>query len=353
MTDQETLAPPPRTDHEPHEIPPPVALLHILSGMMTARMVQVAARLGLADMVTDSPRTSAELAAEAGTHAPTLYRLLRGLASIGIFVEDEEGRFSHTPLSTFLRSDVQGSMRDLAQMWGDDWRWNTWRELDYSIETGEKGFDHLYGTSLWEYFANDNHAAGELFGRAMTSFSEGVNMPIVSSYDFSSAGKLVDIGGAHGGFLRHILTAYPNLTATLFDLPSVIETVREQSIEPELRDRYTLVAGDFMESAPSGGDTYLMKFILHDWDDEHCIRILRNVRNAMHDGARLLIVEMVIPEANVPFFGKILDMEMLVVLGGRERTEEEFRRLLEASGFRLDRIVPTPSPFSVIEGIPV
>jgi hypothetical protein len=329
--------------------PPPVAILNILSGMMTARMVQVAAELGLADLVTDMPRNSVELALAAGAHAGSIRRLMRGLASIGIFAEDENGRFSHTPLSTFLRSNVHGSMRDMARMWGDAWRWETWGELKRSIVTGGKAFDTIYGKSLWEYFAQDNPASGRLFGEAMTSFSEGLNVPVASSYDFSSAGALVDVGGAHGGFLRVILGLHPGLHATLFDLPQVIDGARDIIAGSGFADRIALASGSFLDAVPPG-DTYLLKFILQDWDDDAARTILGNCRTAMNPGGRVLIVEMVIPPGNDPFFGKILDIEMMVVLGGKERTGEEFRALLESAGLRLSRIVPAPSSlFSIIE----
>ncbi len=335
-----------------HEPPPPIVVLNLLSGMMTARAVQVAAKLGIADLLQDGPQSATALAAATGTHAPSLYRLLRALASLGLFSEVEAGVFAQTTLSTFLASDVHGSMRDMARMWGDSWRWQSWGDLDYSIQTGRPAFDHLHGKNLWQYFAEDDPAAGRLFSMAMTSFSEGVTEPVVTAYDYSSFRTVVDVGGAHGSLIRAILRRNPALRGILFDLPPVIQGAHEPIAEAGLAERCALVAGDFFTAVPSGADAYMLKFILHDWDDDHCVQILGNCRRAIRPTGRVLVVDQVLAPGNAPSFGKILDLEMLTILTGRERTEEEFAALFRASGFRLTRVVPTASPLSIIEGIP-
>jgi hypothetical protein len=335
-----------------HEPPPPVVILNLLSGMMTARAVQVAANLGIADLLQDGPQSVTALAEATGTHAPSLYRLLRALASLGLFSEVDAGIFAQTTLSTFLASDVHGSMRDMARMWGDSWRWRAWGDLAYSIQTGRPAFDHLHGKNLWEYFAEDDPAAGRLFSMAMTSFSEGVTGPVVTAYDYSAFNTVVDIGGAHGGLIRAILRLNPAVRGILFDLPPVIEGARDRIAEDGLTDRCALVAGDFFAEVPAGADAYMMKFILHDWDDDHCVQILRNCRRAIVPTGLVLVVDQVLAPGNAPSFGKILDLEMLTILTGRERTEAEFAALFQAGGFRLTRVVPTASPLSIIEGVP-
>lgn len=335
-----------------HQVPPPVVLLNILSGMMSARALQVAARFDIADQLKNGPVSVTDLAAVTNTNPTALYRLLRALASLGIFQETGEGVFAQTDLSHFLRSDVPGSMRNMARMWGEDWRWETWGEMAYSIQNARPAFDHIYGKNLWHYFGEDNSAAGRLFSLAMTAFSESVNHPVVEAYDFSTFKRVADIGGAHGSLLKAILETNPALEGILFDLPPVVESAREPLREAGLADRVELSGGDFFQNIPTGADAYLLKFIIHDWADLECIQILKNSRKVMQPDSRLLIIEQIVPEGNEPSFSKILDLEMLVVLTGKERTEAEFRSLLAETGFKLARIVPTHSPFSIIEAIP-
>lgn len=331
---------------------PPHAVIHdILSGMMIARATHVAAELGVADLLRDGARSVDDLAQATGTHAPSLYRLLRALASYGIFAEIEARRFEQTPASHLLRSDVEGSLRDFSRMMGDAWRWKTWRELGHSVRTGECAFLRgNQGLSLWDYLGL-HPESGELFSRAMSSFGASLTQPILDAYDFSSFGSVADIGGAHGSMLAAILDKHPGLRGVLFDLPPVIE--RAHAVFPaELADRCELVAGDFFESVPRGAGAYVLRLVVHDWDDEHVLGILRSCRRAMRPDARLLVIEQIVPPGNDMHYAKLLDLEMLVVLGGRERTEAEFRSLFEAAEFDVTRIVPTASPFFVIEGAP-
>lgn len=342
-------------NHQPPATPqlsPSVVLLNMLSGMMTARALQVAAKFGIADHLKDSPKSVTDLAAVTGTDAPSLYRLLRALASQGIFSEVGEMVFAQSPLSHYLRSDVPGSMRDMARMWGDDWHWAACGEMAYSVKNGQPAFDHLYGKNLWQYFGEDNSTASHLFSTAMTSFSESVNQPIVEAYDFSTFHELVDVGGGHGSLLRAILEVNSDLRGILFDLPPVVQSAQAAFRGADLGKRTMLAGGDFFQEIPPDADAYMLKFILHDWSDSKSFEILQNCRYAMRPDSRLLIVEQIIPAGNEPFFGKILDLEMLVVLTGKERTASEFKDLLDASGFKLTRIIPTHSPFSIIEALP-
>jgi hypothetical protein len=331
-------------------VPPPDAILmQMLFGALMQKSICIAARLGIADMLAEEPQTADDLAARTGTHAPSLYRLLRTLASIGIFAENAEQKFELTPLAEPLRSDAPNSLLDFAIMMGEDWIWRASGELMYSVRTGGIAHDKVQGMSSFEFFT-ENREAGKVFNRAMTNLSLTVIPAIVEAYDFSGVSKLVDIAGGHGSLLAGVLKAHPPLRGVLFDLPAVIKGAEGLLENEGVRSRVDLVTGDFFNSVPAGADAYMMKHIIHDWDDEHSINILRNIHSAMDASGKVLIVEAVVPEGNEPSPSKALDLLMLVMEGGKERTRDEYRNLLEASGFKLTRIVPTKSPMSVIEG---
>jgi hypothetical protein len=329
--------------------PPDVILLQMLFGAQMQRSVCLAARLGIPDLLAEKAQTAEELAAETGTHAPSLYRLLRTLASIGVFTEDVVKRFELTPISALLRGDVPNSVRDFAVMMGEDWIWQAWGELPYSVETGGVAHEKAQGMGSFEFFQK-NAEAGKVFNAAMTNFTRAIIPAFVEAYDFSGVNRLVDVAGGHGLLLAGVLKANPHLQGVLFDLPFVIEGARGLLDEEGLSDRVELVSGNFFESVPAGADAYVMKHIVHDWDDESSIKILKNIRSAMSENGKVLIVEMVVPEGNEPHPSKALDITMLVMEGGKERTKGEYGNLLEASGFRLTRVIPTKSPYSVIEG---
>jgi O-methyltransferase domain/Dimerisation domain len=339
------------TDTTP-PVPPDAVLLQMLFGAVAQRSVYVAARLGIPDLLRERPRSAEELATSTGVHAPSLYRLLRTLASMGVFTEIAERRFELTPISGLLRSDAPDSLRDFALMMGEDWMWQAWGELPYSVSTGGVAHEKAQGMSSFEYFQK-NGAAGKVFNAAMTNFTRAVIPVLLEAYDFSGINVLADVAGGHGLLLASILKANPHLRGVLLDLPFVIEGARTLLAEEGVGDRVEAVPGNFFESVPGGADAYMMKHILHDWDDESSIRILRNVRAAMSGKGRVLIVEMVVPEGNEPHPSKALDILMLLMEGGKERTREEYGALLETSGFRLTRVVPTKSPYCVIEGAPV
>lgn len=329
--------------------PPNAVLMQRLFGALMHRCIGVAAKLGIADLLHEKPQTAAELAEKTGTHAPSLHRVLRTLASTGIFSETADRRFELTPIAALLRSDTPNSMRDYAIMINDDCFWQAFGELMYSVETGGAAHEKVQGMSTFDFFAR-NKEAGEVFNRGMTSLSRPVIPAVVGAYDFSGVGRLVDVAGNHGMFLAGILKANPHLQGVLVDLPHVIAGAGELLEREGVNGRVELVTGDFFESVPAGGDAYMMKSILHDWDDERCVQILRNIRSAMREDGKLLIVEMVVPEGNEPSPSKPIDLIMLLMEGGKERTGDEFGRLLEAAGFRLTRIIPTRSPYSIIEG---
>lgn len=331
-------------------VPPPDAvLMQMLFGAQMQRSVCLAARLGLPDLLAEGTQTAEELAAKTGTHAPSLYRLLRTLASIGVFAENAEKEFELTPISALLRGGAPNSMRDFAVMMGEEWIWQAWGELPYSVKTGGVAHEKAQGMGSFEFFQK-NAEAGKVFNAAMTNFTRAIIPAFVEAYDFSGVNKLVDVAGGHGLLLAGVLKANPHLRGVLFDLPFVLEGAGGLLAEEGVSDRVELVSGNFFESVPAGADAYMMKHIIHDWDDEGSIKILRNIRSAMDENGKILIVEMVVPERNEPHPSKALDILMLVMEGGKERTKDEYEKLLEASDFSLTRVITTKSPYSVIEG---
>ena len=340
------------TEHrQPNASSPPLdaILMQMLFGGLMQQSISVAAKLGIADLLSDQPRTAAELAASTGTHEPSLYRVLRMLASAGIFMETADRRFELTPLASLLRSDAPNSMRDVAIMQGEDWNCRNTIELLHCVRTGATGQEKAHGMNLFEYLARHREDE-DVFSRAMTNLSLSVVPAIVEAYDFSGVSKLVDVAGGHGLLLAGILKANPQVRGVLFDQPSVVEGAGALLEKEGVRGRVELVPGDFFESVPQGADAYIMKHIIHDWDDEGSVKILQNIREAMKGDGKVLIVEMVVPEGNEPSPAKVMDVQMLIATGGKERTESEYRGLLESSGLRLNRVVPTRSSFSVIEG---
>ena len=333
-------------------LPPPVAMLQLITGGWISQIIYVAAKLGIADLLATEAKSVDELAGETGVEAKSLYRVLRALASLGIFAEGESRRFKQTPGSSCLQSEVQGSMRAMAILFGEDWHYRPWGDVLHSVSTGQSAFKHSFGLPLFPYLAQDEVAA-KVFDEAMTSGSAPANDAIAAACDFPLTGELVDIGGGHGSLIRTFLRLNPKLQGTLFDQPSVIEGARPHFEAAQLAERCKLVGGNFFESVPAGGDAYLLKFIIHDWDDEAAIKILSNIRRAVTWRVRILVVENVIPAGNRPSFGKLQDVEMLVITGGRERTEAEFRILFDTAGFKLTRVIATKSSMSIVEGVKV
>jgi SAM-dependent methyltransferase len=319
-------------------------LARLLSGYWYTQTIYVAAKLGLAELLKDNPRTVQELAEATGTKPRALYRLLRALASIGIFAEDQ-GQFSMTPLAKCL---LEPSTKAMATMRGE-FQYRAWGELLYSVQSGKSAFEKVYGKPIFDFFS-DNPETGKLFDQAMTGVHGRETDAMLEAYDFSRIGTLADIGGGNGSVITAILRRYPAMRGILFDLPTVVVRTKANIEAAGLADRCQVIAGNVFESAPPEGDAYLMRHIIHDWDDEKSLAILRNCRKVMRHGGKLLVVEGLISPGNEPSVSKFFDLAMMVLPGGMERTEEEYRLLFEAAGFRLTKIMPTSTWVSVIEG---
>jgi hypothetical protein len=331
------------------EMPPEAFLTNVAFGALMTQALAVAAKHGVADLLKDGAKPVSELAAATATDEQALYRILRSLASIGIFTETAPRAFANTPYSEPLRSDVPGSFRNGAIFMGASWHWNVWGQMDYSAKTGKPAWAHTHGVEVFDYFfQNPEHA--EIFNGAMTDMSVATAPVVVEAYDFSGIETLADIAGGHGYLLSQILRANPQLKGILFDLPHVLTGADPMLEAQTVADRVERRPGDFFVEVPPA-DAYIMKHIIHDWDDERSAAILKNIRAAMKDDGRLLIVETIVPETSEPHYSKLLDLEMLTSPGGRERTANEYEALLAESGLRLTRIVPTRSPFSIIEAV--
>jgi len=322
-------------------------LLRQMTGGWITQAIYVASDLGIADLLAQGPQTADELARSTKTHSASLYRVLRALASVGIFAEDEDGRFSLTPLAESLRTDRPNSLRAFGIMLGAEF-YQSWGNLLYSVQTGEAGFQKRYGVPFFQYMTEHPERHG-IYDTAMMVHGIAETEPMLDAYDFSSFGTVVDVGGGNGRLLAAILERHPGIEGILFDLPAVVERSRSIISDLGLSGRCRIMGGDFFRSVPAA-DGYVLRHIVHDWDDNDAAAILRNCRDAMNPGGRILVVETVIPPLNEPCFGKWLDLMMLIV-GGRERTEEQYRRLFRQAGLTLSRIVPTAHEVSVIEGV--
>lgn len=322
-------------------------LMELSIGGWFTQAISVAADLGIADLLIDGPRTAEELAEDTNAHSDALYRILRALASVGIFTEDEDGRFSLTPIAENLRSDVPYSLRPFAIMSGAEF-YQSWGSLMYSAKNGKEGFDKTYGRPFFQYMVEhpDRHA---IYDKAMMVHGIAETEPMLDAYDFSAFETVMDIGGGNGLMLAAILNRFPTVKGILFDLPAVADRAKESFSDPDLSDRCKVVGGDFFTLVPSA-DVYVLRHIIHDWNDDDAITILRNCCKAMNPDGRVLLVETVIPPLNEPCFGKWLDLMMLIV-GGRERTEEQYRRLLPQAGLKLNRIIPTSHEISIVEAV--
>jgi hypothetical protein len=325
------------------------ALWRMTNEYQVSQAIHVAASLGVADHLREGPKSVDELAAATRSHGPSLYRLLRALASVGIFVETE-GRFALTSLAEYLRSDVPGSVQAWATMIGRPYAWSTWSSLLHSVATGEPAFPALHGMSAWEYRAA-HPDEGAIFDAAMNALATTAAAAVVGGYDFSSIGVLADIGGGQGELLAGLLAANPSMRGILFDQPHVVAGAGSVLADAGVADRCEVISGSFFAAVPSGADAYLLKSVIHDWDDPSAVAILRQCRTVVPASGTLLLVEYLVRPGNEPDPLKFRDLMMLVMVGGRERTAEDFRRLLAEAGFRLTEIVPA-APYHVIVGVP-
>jgi hypothetical protein len=328
-------------------------IAQMLTGYWVSQMIYVAAKLDLAGLLKNGPRSADDLARDTSTHPRSLYRLLRGLASLGVFAEGEARQFSMTPPAEALLDGVPGSQRAMALMTGEE-HYLSWSELLYCVQTGKIGFEKLYGMRPFD-FLSTHPEQGAIFDAAMTSVHGKESPAALAAYDFSTIKLLVDVGGGNGSLISATLEKHPALRGILFDLAPVIERSVRNLERAGLSGRCQCMAGSFFESLPPGADAYMLRHIIHDWSDDESVHILRNCRQAIgtNPAGRVLVLETVIPPGNEPMFGKLLDLNMLVIPGGLERTEGEYRELFAAAGFRLSRIVPTETEISVIEGLPV
>ena len=336
------------------QIPPSFTLFTMVTGYYVSCAIYVVAKLGLADHMSEGPRRVDDLAAATGTHAPSLKRVLRLLASVGVFTEEADGRFALTPIGACLRAGVPGSMRAAALLFGGVTQ-QAWGDLRRSVETGEPAFRRVFGMDSFDYMAQHPDEAAN-FDAAMADFTKRIATAVVAAYDFSPFRRIVDVGGGNGALLAGILKANLSLAGALFDLPQVADRAIAPMCELGLADRCEIVGGDFFTAVPGDGDAYLLKHVIHDWNDDRAAEILRNCRRAMGAEAKLLILEGVYPpridQSDESRGAAANDVNMLVCTGGRQRSEAEFRNLYEAAGFKLTRILPTETPVKVIEGIP-
>jgi SAM-dependent methyltransferase len=331
-----------------HDVPPPAAMMGLITGYWVSQAVGVVARLGVADHLGGGPRSSDELAEAVHADPEALYRVLRLLASLGVFTEVAPRTFALTPLGEVLRSDAPGSVRNFAITETAPGHWLPWGRLHDSVRTGRPMAREALGMGLFDWYAQNPEEAG-FFNAAMANLSALAADELVRVYDASAAGTVADVGGAHGLLLAAVLRANPAARGILFDLPHVIATAADAVAAAGLSDRCELVSGDFFEAVPEGANLHLLKQVVHDWDDERATRLLQNCHRALRPAGKLVLVEMVLPEDNRRSPAQAMDLNMLVMLGGRERTEEEYRCLLQEAGFRLEQVIPTHSPFSVIE----
>jgi SAM-dependent methyltransferase len=329
------------------EAPPPSEVLtQMMGGYWISQAIYVAAELGVADLLADGPRTATELAELTGGQGDALYRVLRALASIGVFTEDPMRRFGLSALGERLRTTVPGSQRGFAIMNGAE-LYRSWGHLLDAVRTGEEGFRSAFGVPVFQYLAERPDRA-KVFDSGWAAAHGGETEPMLDAYDFSGFRSVVDIGGGNGSLLAGLLRRHPSVEGTLFDLPGVVERARASLTDPGLRNRLRFAAGDFFESVPPDADAYIMRHVIHDWQDPEAVTILRNCRDAMKAEAKLLLVEFVVPAGSGPSFGKWLDLMMLIA-GGRERTEEEYAGLLTQAGLRLTRVVPTAHDIGLVE----
>jgi O-methyltransferase domain/Dimerisation domain len=325
-------------------------MLQILNGAHVAGAVSCLAQLGIPDLVEKGPKSAEELAKQIGAQPEALYRLMRATACVGVLSEGPDGKFSETPLSAVLRSNAKPNLRAFAMMGGSEWHGRGWSDLEYCVKTGKQALEHLYGTHVFEFFKQRPEQA-QIFNDAMTNLSTIDGPAVADAYNFDGIGSIVDVAGGHGLLLAIILQKNPKLRGTLYEEAHVIAGAPNGPLKPVM-DRCTLLSGDMFASVPAGADAYLMKHIIHDWPDDMCVKLLKACRQSVNAGGKLLVVDSVIHPGNEFSPSKFLDLQMLIFPGGRERTEKQFRDLFTASGWKLNRIIPTAAVDSIVEGVP-
>jgi hypothetical protein len=330
--------------HDDRELPT-VALRRLTNGYQVTQAIHVAATLGIADLLRNGPRDSDALARQTASHAPSLQRVLRALASVGVLQEDDDGRFALTAIGECLRSDAAEPVGAWAAFVGRPYHWQAWGALLHGVRSGERPFDSVHGTDAWDYRAG-HPEEGAIFDAAMTDIMRRANAHLMAAYEFGRFGTVVDVGGGRGAFLGAVLETNPQMRGILLDQPHVVEGA-------VVNERCEVVGGSFFDAVPEGADAYLLKAVLHDWEDDDALAILARCRAAIPDHGALLVVERDLGEPNDNADAKFSDLNMLVGLGGRERTRDEFARLFARGGFALERTTPTAIGLSVFEGRPV
>ncbi len=332
-----------------NDFSPQLVLQQLIQGAQITQALYVVAKLGIADLLKDGPRSSEELAQTTATHAPSLYRLLRLLTAVGIFTEGDIHHFALTSLGSYLQTDVPGSMRNAVLFAGEESCWRVLGALLHSVETGEPACKHVLGVTSWEYTAQHAEAA-KVFNKFMTEWTARIVPGIIAAYDFSATGTLVDVGGGYGRMLASILQAYPTLQGVLFDQPHVVKESPRLLEAAGVSDRCKVISGDLFTAVPAGYDAYLLSRVIHDWDDESAITILTHCYQAMKPQGKVLLVERVILTGRAPDMLVLdADIQMLVATGGKERTDAEYRMLLMAAGFEDIKLIPMFAPFYIIE----
>lgn len=330
--------------------PPHVGILQIVNGAHVAGTVSCLAQLGIPDLLENGPKSAEELASEIGAEPDALYRLMRATACVGVLAEDADGKFSQTPMSAVLRSNAKPSLRGFVIMGGREWHGRGWSNLEYCVKTGKQAHDKTNGMHIFEFFARNPEEA-QIFDDAMTGLSSIDGPAVADAYNFEGINTIVDVGGGRGLLLATLLEKNPQLKGTLYEVPHVLEGAKSGALQP-LMNRCSLASGDMFSSVPAGADAYIMKHILHDWPDDACINILKACRQGVNPGGKLLVVDCVIQPGNHFSPAKFLDLQMLIFPSGRERTEEQFRELFSAAGWKLSRVIPTAASDSIIEGVP-
>jgi hypothetical protein len=329
--------------------PLPPLLFQMATAYWVSQAIYVAAKLGIADLLKDGPQSCVALAISTGSDASSLFRLMRALTSVGIFARVGRDGFALSRLAESLQTEVPGSLRAIVMTIGEI-HYQACGSLLHSVQTGSPAFNDVFGASLFDHL-QQNPDAADTFNQGMTNLSSMLAYAVLMAYDFAGICSIVDIGGGQGKLLEKVLQFNPDIRGTVFDTASTIERA-ERELGYARSGRCSYVTGDFFDSVPQGADAYLLCGVIHDWDDSCAVRILRNCRRAMAEHAKVLIVDMVVPDTCAPSFSKLLDLNMLVMNGGRERTQGEFRAILDAAGCKLTRVIPTMAPQSIIEAIP-
>ena len=338
------------TNESQKQSPSPEPLFKMIIGGFVQQAISVVSKLGIPDLLKEDPKTIEELASRTNSHTPTLYRLMCALSSIGLFQEVDKAWFEITPLGTYLQKDVEGSVRGMAIMVGEKWHRNAWDNLLYSVQTGETAFHKVHSKNIFDYMS-EHPEAGEVFNNAMSDLSKLIE-PVLDYYDFTNFNRVIDVGGGHGSLMEGILNRSPNIKGTVYDLPFVIEGTKKYIQNIGLENRCECLPGNFFDSVPSDGDAYVLKSIIHDWHDDEAISILQNCRKGILENGKLILIEAVIEPGNHPHLMKFFDLDMIILAKGKERTQIEFKELLEKSGFKLTKIIPTPTVLSIIEAMP-